>query len=89
MKDTPNSFLEKWNERISSLPGEERLQMACSMFEFSRDVVVESIRSQNKEISATDLMRQVFLRFYASDFDPATLQRILHHLESTSDNSKH
>jgi len=81
MNDTPQSVLELWQRDIESLPPEDRLRMACSMFEFSRDLVADSIRNEGENLSDLEIARRVFVRFHADDFDSVTLEKIAAMLE--------
>lgn len=75
--DTKQVILEIWQGKLNALTPEERLRMACSMFGFSRELVAESIRNELPEISALELQKKIFVRFYECDLDPAALNRII------------
>jgi hypothetical protein len=76
MNDTSASALELWQKGIDSISPQERIEMACSMFAFSRDLVVESIQSLEPNISKKELRKMVLLRFYGDDFDEDILEGI-------------
>ena len=81
MNDTERAVLKKWQESFEALTPQDRLKMACSMFEFSRELVAESIRNEEPTISESELRKRVFIRFYGNDFDSATVSRIIRHFE--------
>jgi len=67
MKDTSKPVLDRWQEGLDALSPQDRLEMACSMFEFARDLVADSIRNQEPEITDKELGRRVLIRFYGED----------------------
>jgi hypothetical protein len=50
--------------------GEERMRMACSMFDTAKALASASIRETQPDISDIDLRRVLFLRFYGHEFSP-------------------
>ena len=83
MIDTDKVALDKWHDAMDALVPEERLKMACSMFEFARELVADSIRNEQAGISDVELKRKVFTRFYGQDFDAPTLENILSKFNDT------
>lgn len=61
---------------------EERAMMGFSMFDTSRALVRAGILAKHPGISEKDLKIEVFKRFYSTDFDSATLEKIISALES-------
>lgn len=59
----------------------ERLKMGCSMYETSRFLLVRAILENDPNISKNELRKEFFRRFYANDFTPVMLEKILNHLE--------
>ena len=82
MNDTHPSIEKRFKEMMASKTGEERLMMGFSMFEFSRTLVIASIHEQLGDLSPADLKREIFLRFYANDYDTETRQKIISHLKN-------
>lgn len=82
MNDTHPKVAEKWKEWMASKRPEERLMMACSMYDTAKALVVSSILDKTPDISPSQLRREVFLRFYGSDFDPVTTKKILAWLDA-------
>jgi len=80
MKDTSPQIEEKMREMIRRKSPEERFKMGCSMYDFSKQLVTSAIRQSHPGISAAGLRRELFLRFYANDFDSVHQQKILDHI---------
>ena len=76
MNDTSPKINEIWRENLQKLTPAERLEMACSQFEFAKDLVKESILQHSPNISANELEKRVFLRFYEKDFQALELEKI-------------
>jgi len=64
MKDTPKEIDLKWKSNLLEISPEERIKIACSMFDFARDLVVESIRNEFPNISDAELNRKTLRRIY-------------------------
>ena len=77
MNDTRPEVAEKMMLLYSQKAPVERLVMGCSMFDFSRQLVISSLRQGDVPLSSADLRRQLFLRFYGTDFDARTRSEIL------------
>lgn len=82
MDDTTPEISEKIREMIRGKTPLERLEMGCSMFETSRQLVTRAILEENPQISEKGLRQQLFLRFYGDDFDEQEREKILHYLAS-------
>ena len=80
MNDTPPKIAEKMREMIRRKTPEERLRMGCSMFDFSKSLVVNAILRERPNLSPAELRGELFLRFYGNDFAPARREKILAHL---------
>jgi len=80
MNDTSPQIAEKMRELIQKKTPEERLKMGCSMYDFSKQLVIHSILESQPGLSITELRRELFLRFYGNDFNPGKRQEILKHL---------
>jgi hypothetical protein len=77
MRDTPPEIERLFREMVLARSGEERLKMGCSMHQFAKMVVRASVLATNPRATPADLRRAMFLRFYASDFDEQSRERIL------------
>ena len=89
MNDTHPKAAEKWKEWMAAQPPEKRLMMGCSMYDTAKALVVASLREKTPRITDRDLRREVFLRFYRSDFKPAVLEKILKSFEIDPPPQKH
>ena len=81
MNDTPPEVTVKMAEMIQAKSPSERANMGWSMYETSKLLVIRAIMEQNPGISKGALRREIFLKFYGSDFDPETRDKIIKHLE--------
>ena len=77
MRDTSPEMEARFRALLLARSGEERLKMGCSMHTFAQQIVRASVLARTPETTAADLRRAMFLRFYASDFDERTRERIL------------
>ncbi|NGX37322.1 MAG: hypothetical protein K1000chlam2_00476 [Chlamydiae bacterium] len=82
MRDTSPEMEKKMIEMMQKKSPTERVKMGISMYETSRYLVTRAIKEQNPNISETALRQEIFLKFYRNDFDPATREKILKHLEN-------
>lgn len=83
MDDTTPDIAEKMREMIQMKAPQERLKMGFSMYETSKYLVARSIHENKFIYSGAELRQELFLKFYGSDFDPITQQKILEHLGPT------
>lgn len=77
MNDTSEIIREKLAIEYSLRSGEEKLLMALSMFETAREMIIASLP---KDISESELRKELFLRFYGNDFDDEEKARIIKRL---------
>ena len=82
MDDTSPQVMEKMREMIRRKTPEERLKMGCSMHALSRGLALRFILEGSPGLPPADLKRELFLKFYENDFDPAKRRKIIAHLES-------
>lgn len=83
MNDTTPSMEVKLREMMMKKTGEQRFLMGCSMFTFARTLVRSSIMQKDEDISPGDLRRELFIRFYGTDFDEDSRNRIAHHFANS------
>lgn len=76
MKDTSEPVLEIWQRNLVSKSSQERVEMACSMFEFSRQLVIASLMVVDPNLTELQVKREVFRRFYRGDFPAEEFLRI-------------
>ncbi|HEV7731967.1 MAG TPA: hypothetical protein VGR62_07385 [Candidatus Binatia bacterium] len=75
MTDTSEEVAARYRSLLMEKSGGERLQMACSMFDSARRMVIAGL----SDALAGDTERGValFLRLYGTDFDADTRDRII------------
>ena len=83
MNDTEPMIEVKLKELMMKKTGEERFLMGCSMFSFVRTVVRSSILQKYMDISPGELRKELFIRFYGTDFDKDTMDRIALHFANS------
>lgn len=77
MKDTSDEINEIQRQLIMKKTTGERFMMAIEMYEMSRAIVETSIKNKQPSISALELKKEVFRRFYSTDFSESEMQKIL------------
>jgi hypothetical protein len=80
MNDTSPEMTKKMREMIRAKTPQERLKMGCSMFDFSKRLVIRSLLEKSPGLSSAQLRRELFLRFYGNDFSPANREKIIRYL---------
>lgn len=86
MNDTDPRILAKMREMIQKKTPAQRLVMGCSMYDFSKQLVINFIFREKPDISPSDLRRELFLRFYGDLLDPNKQEKIIAHLNRVSQN---
>ena len=64
---------------VALSPG-DRIAAACRMFSTAKALVRAGIISQCGGKEPPDIRKRIFLRFYASDFEPAEMEKVLDRL---------
>ena len=77
MRDTSPEIEQKFLAMLLQRSGEERLKMGCSMHSTAQALVRASVLEQDPLASPAALRRALFLRFYGSEFDADTREKIL------------
>lgn len=77
MNDTTPEVDALFRSMLLQRSGEERLRMACSMFDTAKALATASIREKHPTISQADLRQALFLRFYGHEFSPTERELIL------------
>ena len=77
MRDTSPEVERKFRDLVLQRSGEERLKMGCSMHATARALVRASVLEKDPHASPATLRQALFLRFYGSDFDAQTRDKIL------------
>ncbi len=68
MKDTDPDIQKIYHKMLMSCTGEERLQMASSMFTTSREMILSSLKERYPKATHSELRGLLFLRLYKNDF---------------------
>lgn len=80
MNDTSQGTEQKLHEMFQKKTGEERLKMGCSMYDFSKQLVIDSLLNENPALSAKELSREIFIRFYGNEFNVDQRRKIADYL---------
>jgi hypothetical protein len=56
---------------------EERLLMGCSMYDTAKQIVRSAIYNQHPGITAGQMRKEIFIRFYGQDFNRADREKFL------------
>lgn len=81
MTDTSTTMATLQRRRMLERSGEERLQMACAMFDTARVLMRAGLGDPTGTDCSPALLVRLFERTYGRDFDPETAARIVSHLE--------
>jgi len=73
MNDTTPEMEKLHRELLMQRSGEERVRMACSMFETAKAIALASFRN----VSESEKRVRLFLRFYGNDVDEKMKARIV------------
>ena len=77
MNDTTPEIAALYRNLIMNKSGEERLLMGCSMYDTARKIVLNAICNNQPGITNTEIKKQLFLRFYGQELQPADKEKIL------------
>lgn len=80
MTDTPPSIGAQYRRLLLARPGEERLTMACRMFDAARALIRASLGDADGTDDSPEMRARVFLRTYGSDYDAAARARLVDRL---------
>lgn len=78
MNDTCKAVEARYREMLLRLPPQQRLYLAAGMFSDARALVLASL--QNRIPPGSTLKSELFKRFYACDFSPEEVEKIVAHL---------
>ena len=76
MNDTSKKMEEKYFKLLMQRSGEERLKMGASMYATAKEIVKSSILEDDKDITAFELKKKIFLRFYGHEFNADRVRKI-------------
>lgn len=77
MNDTSLVIEEKVREMMQKKTPSERLKMGASMFETSKYLITEGLKTRNPNISHSELRKELFLIFYGDDLSPQAKEKFL------------
>ena len=66
MNDTPTEIEKKLDKIYAGKSGEEKLLIALRMFDTAREIVISSFPVN---LTAGEIRRELFMRFYKDDFN--------------------
>lgn len=84
MNDTSQEIAAIYREKILALTPEERLMMACRMFDEAKELVLAGIRAEQPGLNEKEMRIQLFTRMYGQDFEPEQVKTILEKLGDVS-----
>ncbi len=85
ISDTHESIEFRFHRMMMELAPEKRLKMGCSMFDTAKEIVRSSILEHNPNISARELKKAIFLRFYGQDFSTDQQRKIMDLFNTTAE----
>jgi len=77
MNDTPAKVAVQFQKLMRMKSNEERLRMGCSMFDTAKQIAKSAIIAQCPKISAKEIKKEFFLRFYGMEFSETQKEKIL------------
>lgn len=80
MNDTTPEIESIYRNMLMKKSGEERLVMGCSMFDTARKQALAGIAAKMPGLSEAETRKELFLRFYGTEFSKEEKERILRKL---------
>ena len=80
MNDTSIEIAGQFQRMLMQKKPEERLRMACSMFDAAKSIAKSSILEKFPAISPVEMKQKIFLRFYGEEFSEDQRRKILNAL---------
>lgn len=77
MNDTHPDIAVRFQNLMMLKSGEQRLLMGCSMYDAAKQIVRSSIYDKYPQISAGQMKKEIFIRFYSQDFNQPDVEKIL------------
>ena len=85
MKDTSLAMQTRYDALLMALSPAARLARSSSMFDMAKRLVVASIRAElGPGVSALEIRKRLFLRFYGQDLTPAQRGKLFRRWEDDS-----
>ncbi len=82
MNDTHPDIAIRFRNLMMSKTGEQRLLMGCSMYDTAKRIVRSAIYNSRPGITDAEIKREIFLRFYGSEFSEDDRKKLLSALAS-------
>jgi hypothetical protein len=76
MNDTSREVEKIYREKLLALLPEERLMMACRMFDEARELVLAGIKAEYPGLNEQETKKKLFARMYGCDFESERLKAI-------------
>lgn len=77
MNDTSHATQKKLRQLWRDRSGQERLAMACAMFDDAKAMILSELKAGHPNASAKELRRMLFSHIYGMDFSAEKLAKIL------------
>jgi hypothetical protein len=82
MSDTNSDIADRFQKLMMLKSGEQRLLMGCSMYDAAKQIVRSSIYNKYPQITAEQMKKEIFLRFYGQDFTRDNIEKVFSRLAS-------
>lgn len=76
MNDTHPEVAAQFRDLMRAKSNEERLLMGCSMYDTAKQIVCSAIHNQHPGITARQIRKEIFVRFYGLEFCRAEKEKI-------------
>ncbi len=76
MNDTHPDIAIRFQNLLMLKSNEQRLIMGCSMYDAAKQIVRSSIYNKHPQISAGQMRKEIFVRFYGLEFSQPDRERI-------------
>ena len=76
MNDTHPDVAVRFRNLMMLKSGEQRLFMACSMYDTAKQIVRSAIYNSHPEIIDSEMKKEIFIRFYGQEFSRAEREKI-------------
>jgi len=83
MNDTSLKMTAYYDRLMMERSPQERLRMGCAMFDTAKQMVRDSIMSDNNQLLPDEIKREIFLRFYGQELTVDRRNKILKNLAVT------
>jgi hypothetical protein len=83
MNDTYPDITIRFQNLMMHKSGEQRLLMGCSMYDSARQIVRSAVYNKHPQITAGQMKKEIFIRFYGLEFNKVDREKIFSVLESS------